>query len=139
MYCPLCGKEVNEEHNFCKYCGSSLKENVQEEVEAIVVEEPKIIDVKEEKIEVKNEDKDYNLCAIFGFIAGIISIFFSFYGIMNIAAIVLSAVALNQIKKTGEQGKGLAIAGLATGIVSIVIIVLLVMGIFSLVFLGLMI
>lgn len=139
MYCPSCGKEVNEEHNFCKYCGSNLREKVQEEVENIVVEEPKIIDMKETKTEIKSEEKDYNLCAIFGFIAGIISVFFSFYGLMNIAAIVLSAVALNQIKKTGEQGKGLAITGLVTGIVSMVFIILLVIGIFSLAFLGLMI
>lgn len=139
MYCPSCGKEVNEEHNFCKYCGSNLKEKEQEEVETIIVEDPKIIDMKETKTEVKNEEKDYNICAILGFIAGIISIFFSFYGLINTAAIVLSAVALNQIKKTGEQGKGLAIAGLITSIVSIVLFILAVIIIFSLVLFGLMI
>ena len=139
MYCPSCGKEVNEEHNFCKYCGSNLKEKMQEEVETIIVEEPKIINTKETKLDEKNEEKDYNLCAILGFIAGIISIFFSFYGLINTAAIVLSAVALNQIKKTGEQGKGLAIAGIATSIASIVLFIFALIIIFSLAMIGLMI
>lgn len=139
MYCPLCGKEVNEEHNFCKYCGSNLKEKVQEEVETIIVEEPKIVDMKETKTEVKIEEKDYNICAIIGFIAGIISIFFSLYGLINIGAIVLSAVALDQIKKTGEKGKGLAIAGIATSIASIVLFIVALIIIFSLAMIGLMI
>lgn len=139
MYCPSCGKEVNEEHNFCKYCGSNLKEKVQEEVETIIVEEPKIIDMKETKAEVKNKEKDYNICAIIGFIAGIISIFFSLYGLINIGAIVLSAVALDQIKKTGEKGKGLAIAGIATSIASIVLFIVALVIIFSLAMIGLMI
>lgn len=139
MYCPLCGKEVNEEHNFCKYCGSNLKENVQEEVETIIVEEPKIVDMKETKLDEKNEEKDYNVCAIIGFIAGIISIFFSLYGLVNIGAIVLSAIALDQIKKTGEKGKGLAIAGIATSIASIVLFIVALIIIFSLAMIGLMI
>ena len=138
MYCPLCGKEVNEEHNFCKYCGSNLKEKMQEEVETIIVEEPKIIDMKETKTEVKNEEKDYNICAIFGLVTGIISIFFSIYGLMSTAAIILSAIALNQIKKTGEKGKGLAVSGLVTGIVSIVGLLVLLLIVFSLFLIGLM-
>ncbi|MDV8065866.1 DUF4190 domain-containing protein [Rhodococcus sp. IEGM 1366] len=38
-----------------------------------------------------------------------------FYGLGAIVAIILGVVALNQIKQTGQQGRGLAIAGIAVG------------------------
>lgn len=37
----------------------------------------------------------------------------------NIIAIILGAIALNQIKKTGENGRGLAIAGIIIGALSV--------------------
>ncbi len=42
-------------------------------------------------------------------------------GIGPIIGIVLGFVALNQIKKTGQAGHGLAVAGIAVGIASFVI------------------
>ena len=42
-------------------------------------------------------------------------------GIGSIIGIVLGFVALNQIKKTGQAGHGLAVAGIAVGIASFVI------------------
>lgn len=38
-----------------------------------------------------------------------------FYGITAIVGIILGIVALSQIKQTGQQGRGLAIAGIAVG------------------------
>ncbi len=42
-------------------------------------------------------------------------------GIGSIAGIALGFVALNQIKRTGQPGHGLAVAGIAVGIVSLVL------------------
>ena len=58
----------------------------------------------------------YNILAIIGFIA-------SFF--VSIVGIVLGFIALSQIKKTGEQGKGLAIAGIVIGFVYLAFIILI--------------
>jgi hypothetical protein len=41
-------------------------------------------------------------------------------GIGSIAGIVMGIIALNQVKHTGEHGRGLAIAGIAVGAVTLV-------------------
>lgn len=54
--------------------------------------------------------------AITGFVLGIISIFFSWIGIIPILAIIFSGVALSRTKKK-EEGKTLAFVGLILGII----------------------
>ena len=53
----------------------------------------------------------YNVLAIVGFILAFV---------FNIAGLVVSLIALSKIKKTGERGRGLAIAGVIISIVSII-------------------
>ncbi|WPO87304.1 DUF4190 domain-containing protein [Herbiconiux sp. KACC 21604] len=53
-------------------------------------------------------------------VLAIVSLVISILG-FNVIAIILGAIALNQIKKTGESGRGLAIAGIIIGAISIVI------------------
>ena len=55
----------------------------------------------------------------------IISLVASFIGI-HLAGIITGHIALSQIKKTGEQGRVLAIIGLVLGYVGIVAVVILV-------------
>ena len=40
---------------------------------------------------------------------------------VSLAAIITGHIALSQIKKTGEQGRGLAIAGLIIGYIGLVV------------------
>ena len=54
-------------------------------------------------------------------IASLISSFF-----VSVLGIILGFVALNQIKKTGEQGRGLALAGIWIGFVAVGITVLII-------------
>jgi hypothetical protein len=66
-----------------------------------------------------------NPLAVTGLILGIVSITVACccYGFpFNLAGIIFSAIALSQIKKdpAGQQGRGLAIAGLALSILSII-------------------
>jgi len=58
----------------------------------------------------------YNVLAIVGFILAFV---------FALAGLVVSIIALSQIKKTGEQGKGLAIAGIVIGFVYLAFIILI--------------
>ncbi|KQO47972.1 MULTISPECIES: DUF4190 domain-containing protein [unclassified Frigoribacterium] len=53
----------------------------------------------------------YNVLAIVGFILAFV---------FNIAGLVVSLIALSKIKKTGERGRGLALAGVIISIASII-------------------
>ena len=53
----------------------------------------------------------YNVLAIIGFVLAFV---------VNIAGLVVSIIALNQIKKSGERGHGLALAGVIISAISIV-------------------
>lgn len=52
-------------------------------------------------------------------VLAIVSLVSAFF--ISIVAIITGHIALSQIKKTGEQGRGLAIAGLIIGYVGLVI------------------
>ena len=58
-------------------------------------------------------------------VLAIVSLVVSILG-FNVIAIILGAIALSQIKKTGENGRGLAIAGIVIGAISIVLIIILI-------------
>lgn len=68
-------------------------------------------------------EQKWNVLAIVAFVISLLS--------FNVIAIVLGAIALNQIKKTGEKGRGLALAGIIIGAVSIVLYVILFITIFA--------
>ncbi|RAX44290.1 DUF4190 domain-containing protein [Arthrobacter sp. AQ5-06] len=59
-------------------------------------------------------------------IAALISSFF-----ISLLGIILGHIALNQIKTTGEGGRGLAIAGLVIGYVSIALAIIVLIVIFA--------
>lgn len=50
----------------------------------------------------------------------------------NVIAIVLGFIGLNQVKKTGERGRGLAIAAIIIGFVSIAIFIIIWIAVFAL-------
>lgn len=68
-------------------------------------------------------ERKTNTCAVVGFIL-------SFF--CGLAGLIVSIIALSQIKKTGEKGKGLAIAGIILTCFSIIVPILI--GIFYMVF-----
>ncbi|MBV8929201.1 MAG: DUF4190 domain-containing protein, partial [Mycobacteriaceae bacterium] len=59
-----------------------------------------------------------NQLAISSLVASLIGIFCGFGSIIGI---VLGFVALNQIKQTGQRGHGMAVAGIAVGVATLVI------------------
>ena len=102
-YCTKCGKKVEEKDIFCQYCGKQL-------VDEVVSDDGEVI----------NPSKNNSL-ALAGFIVSLCSLFISLWGLTAIVGIILSSIGLGQIKKTNENGKGLAIAGIIIGAASIVI------------------
>jgi hypothetical protein len=62
-----------------------------------------------------------NTLAIASLVASVIGVLPFVCGVGSIIGIVLGVVALNQIKSTGESGRGLAIAGIAVGAVTFLI------------------
>jgi peptidyl-prolyl cis-trans isomerase B (cyclophilin B) len=58
-------------------------------------------------------------------VLAIVSLVISILG-FNVIAIILGAIGLSQIKKTGEKGRGLAIAGIIIGAVSLVLGIIIV-------------
>lgn len=64
----------------------------------------------------------WNVLSIVGFVLSLLS--------FNVIAVVLGFIGLNQVKKTGERGRGLAIAAIIIGFATIVfwIIAIVVLG-----------
>lgn len=58
----------------------------------------------------------WNVLSIVAFVLSIVG--------FNVVAIVLGFIGLNQVKKTGERGRGLALAAIIIGFVSLVFIII---------------
>jgi Domain of unknown function (DUF4190) len=70
--------------------------------------------------------------SIAGVVLGIPLSLFCWLGILiPVVGAVLGAVALNQIKRTGQQGRGLAIAGITVGTTAAVLLVILVIALMA--------
>ncbi|MGH3536089.1 MAG: DUF4190 domain-containing protein [Pseudonocardiaceae bacterium] len=71
--------------------------------------------------------------SIAGVVLGIPLTFLCYVGLLiPIVGIVLGAVALNQINRTNQQGRGLAIAGIAVGAITVVLLIVLVIVVIAL-------
>lgn len=101
-YCTKCGKELKNEDIFCGYCGNQMIDETEDGEKVVTVSKT-------------------NGLAVAGFVVSLASLLISFWGITPVVGIILSAVALSQIKKTNESGKGFALAGLIIGIIEIII------------------
>lgn len=61
-----------------------------------------------------------NSTAVAALICGVVGLF---TGLVGFVAIVLGHIARSQIKRTGEAGAGLALAGLILGYISVVLLI----------------
>lgn len=64
-----------------------------------------------------------NVLAIVSLIASIAGIVIA-WGIGSIVGIICGHISLNQIKKTGEEGRGMAVAGLIVGYIGLALAIL---------------
>jgi hypothetical protein len=82
-----------------------------------------------------------NTLAVVSLVAGILSFFGNIIPVAGgftvaLVAIITGHMARGQIKKTGEQGMGMATAGMIIGYVHIALLVLVVIAIFAIFVLG---
>lgn len=118
MFCRQCGKEVDENANFCANCGAKLeKEQAQPPVEEVVQEksvddvwETSVQDETAQAVENQSEQKDESVqtndMAIIGFVSSFVS---------PLMGIVFGGIGLSRAMKRKGKGKGFAIAALAVG------------------------
>ena len=91
MYCNNCGSEIDERAVICPKCGVPVKKNALNDGE---------------------KTSKTNTMAIVGFILSFL---------ISIAGLICCIIARKQCNETGEQGMGLATAGMIISIVSIVL------------------
>ncbi|MFI9836942.1 DUF4190 domain-containing protein [Nonomuraea sp. NPDC051941] len=68
------------------------------------------------------QPRSTNGMAVASLVLGIIGLIFC--GVTSIPGVILGHIALNRIKKTGEEGSGMAVGGLVTSYITVVIWVL---------------
>ena len=119
--CDKCGSEVDSNVKFCPNCGAKIEPT--EKAERVEVVEATVKDNSGNKV--NNTEIGYNVMSIVGFVLSFILI-----PKFCLVALVISIIALVQISKTKEKGKGLAIAGIA--ISSLIVIYGLIALIFAL-------
>lgn len=130
MFCPHCGKEIENNSSFCRYCGKSVP------IQNNYAVNPQVY------APVPAPQRKSNGCSIAGFVLSVISIVFTFFTSISdfdyyypyrflevfggnvvfcfssaIAGLVLSIVGTVKSKKIGK-GKGLGIAGIVIGAIS---------------------
>lgn len=119
--CDKCGSEVDSNAKFCPNCGAKIEST--EKAERVEVVEATVKENSGNKV--NNTEIGYNVMSIVGFVLSFIPI-----PKFRLVALVISIIALVQISKTKEKGKGLAIAGIA--ISSLIVIYGLIALIFAL-------
>ena len=106
--CDKCGSEVDGSAKFCPNCGAKIEATEKaERVEVIetVVRNNNNNTNTNTNSTINSVENGYNALAIIGFIL-------AFIPKIWIVSLIISIVALVQISKTKEKGKGLAIAGI---------------------------
>lgn len=102
MFCKQCGKEIEDDANFCIHCGVTINDRA-----------PSQTTVNNSGNTVQKAS--YNTMSIIGLIVSIISFFINFWGIVGIAGVILSVIGLIQISQKHENGRALAIIGIIFG------------------------
>ena len=103
--CDKCGSEIDGSANFCPNCGAKIE--ATEKAERVEVVETVIRNNNTNNNTINTTtEAGYNALAIIGFIL-------AFIPKIWVISLIISIIALVQISKTKEKGKGLAIAGIA--------------------------
>lgn len=104
MFCAECGKEISEGLKFCPNCGRQVTKASGYDMQA----------------HSPMQTVPYNTMSIVGMVVSCISILINFWGLVGMAGLVLSIIGLQQVKQRHENGKGLAVAGIIIGSISII-------------------
>lgn len=100
MLCPRCGAPLGDNDRFCPKCGAPV-ENIPSKTYT-------------DNTAPKSSSETNTLCVV-GFVL-------SFF--IAIAGLVCSIIGLKQVQKSGESGKGFAIAGIVISCIEIVAVII---------------
>lgn len=106
MFCVNCRKEIPNGTMVCPECGTSQKRAGTPPVSGMGKQPT-------------GQKSAYNKMAIIGLVISGISLFLNFWGIVGIAGIIVSVIGLINCNQTNENGKTLAIIGIAIGAFSV--------------------
>ena len=97
-FCPSCGEKNTTDSKFCPNCGATFTSSVNNNVDT----------------------NTYSGIAVAGFVTGLSSLLINFMGLVGLVATILSAVGLTKTGEGKQKGKGMAVAGLIVGIISVI-------------------
>lgn len=135
-FCIYCGSQLEDGVQFCTNCGAPVNEQPAQtgkpEQNTSAVQNTVFTNAEQTTFTASPvqpvQNKKYNGFAIAALVLGLVSVFVwacCLNTITCILAIIFSIIALVQIKKNDENGKGMAITGLILGIVMVLIFVAL--------------
>ena len=101
-FCPKCGTENTTNSKFCPNCGESMGEVTTNN--AVVV----------------NAGEKTSGLAVAGFVTGLSSLLINIMGLVGLVDTILSAVGLTKTGPGKDKGRGMAVAGLILGILSVI-------------------
>ena len=107
MFCPKCGKQIDQKALYCSSCGTEVRFVPSTESERATTNLP------------------YSAMSVAGFITSIVSLFISLWGSIGIVGFILSVLGLVDCSNHCKRGKGLAVAGVVTGILSALITIII--------------
>ena len=128
MFCKKCGNEISDRDNFCTRCGYQVKEVEKEAPAEEISEAPAEVAVEAAMVQAEPKapavapavegKKKMAGKAVAGFVVSLAGLLVSPI-ICGIIGIILSVKGMKQTKSGELRGRGLAIAGLVLGIISI--------------------
>ena len=121
MFCPNCGKEIDDDAMHCVHCGGKVAEEPayqQPQQPVYVVQQQPVYVMPQQPAQEKPKENIFAIIALVASCLGILTL-----GLTCILGIVFGFLGLNEAKKTGK-GKGMSKAGLIVGFIGVGLIVL---------------
>lgn len=104
-YCKHCGKEIDDKAVVCIYCGCATNDT---EVSSGNVQHS------------KSSDNNSNMMSVVGLVISCVSLIVALFGTVAIGGIIVSTIGLVKSKQKNGAGKGMAIAGIIVGGLSLI-------------------
>lgn len=125
MYCVKCGHQNSPEAAFCSVCGTprqaATAHSPYGSADQPSATEPDYrvngyaIPARPAAV----QKAPNNIMCVLGFVISLISLLLNFFGLVGIAATIVSVIGLSSAKQKNENGRALAVAGIVIGVISI--------------------
>lgn len=140
MFCPSCGKAVQDGAKFCGDCGRNLQSTKSKPEDKVTSKRDQnfaLPPTEDQNLDSQKNPQAKNGLAVAGLILGIASAGFLEFWPVSVAAIIISAFAVFKAEKLRNAGlkndrKKMAIWGLSLGLVYLIVWFLIRFGVFTL-------